>query len=191
MLDHSSIHYSDGLRFLHKNFEKFKGKFDIIQIGITHVTSSGAGNLFTKEFLSKIKQWLTKDGILSFNAYINAVKPAAEIFQNAIVACPPKGTICHAFFTDSPEFKWKNLQKNYYFKLSEIESILHHKITPNLTYIFSKEKIRELTKDFKDQTDNHVVTEYFLSNKISFYTRGDPRSWDLEKADLILNEKPN
>ena len=62
LLEKSEIYIMDGSRYVKsKLYKKDFKKFDIIQIGVLHVTALGSGNLFTTEFLKEIKKILSKN----------------------------------------------------------------------------------------------------------------------------------
>lgn len=84
-LARQSVIVTDGRRFALRNPGR---RYDIIQIGVNNVAASGAGNLYTQDFLQTLQQMLTPGGVLTTWASAPAVKAAARVFQNIAVASP-------------------------------------------------------------------------------------------------------
>lgn len=85
LIDRSPVFITDGRRYVERNAMPKGEKFDLIQIGVFHVTSSGAGGLFTKEFQTDLRLILTPEGAIAFNAYLPAVRTAFDIFKKGLI----------------------------------------------------------------------------------------------------------
>lgn len=174
----SNIVITDGRNFVNKYSTKVK--YDYIQIGVFRTTTSGAGNLFTYEFLSKIKKILGDNGVLSFNAAAPAVKAGLKVFDNIIIYSPSEGSVADVFFSDNlnfnnlifEEFKYKNLF------IEKKTNKLNFEIPKSAFFLKDKELINYFLKDITMQTDDLVATEYFLStNTYLIDNKEDNRHW--------------
>jgi spermidine synthase len=85
LLHNSKVYITDGRRYVARKAINESDRFDLIQVGVFHVTSSGAGSLFTTEFQAQMRKLLSPNGALSFNAYLSAVKSGYEVFEKGIV----------------------------------------------------------------------------------------------------------
>lgn len=174
----SNIVITDGRNFVNKYSSKVK--YDYIQIGVFRTTTSGAGNLFTYEFLRKIKKILGDNGVLSFNAAAPAVKAGLKVFDNIIIYSPSDGSVADVFFSNNlkfnnlifEEFKYKNLF------IEKKKNKLNFEIPKSAFFLRDKELINYFLKDITMQTDDLVATEYFLSTNIYLIdNKEDNRHW--------------
>jgi hypothetical protein len=189
-----NIFITDGRRFVNKL--QRKRQYDIVQIGVFHVTSASAGNLFTREFLDRIKAITADDGLITFNAYVPVVADAIDRFRGVLIASRGNGQVADVFLLPNKPIDI-NLLDSYWATRKIIDSNLLTSgkqeiyLTPNppeAFFIFSKSKIAQLLVGIAGQTDNFLRTEYFLNNKIALPGTHDPRIWPAESADVFLKK---
>ena len=189
LLKNSKIIVTDGRRFINKSDDKF----DFIQIGVFQVTGSGAGNLFTKEFLKKVGSLLAPNGVLTFNAYLPAVKVGMEIFPNVFIASRGENEVSDVFFWNrSPKIKSDNLiaiyprNRKYYVNLFKNDPLVNTTLTGREFFIFDKTDIQTWLRGISPQLDDLVATEYYLTKKISWEGEHDSRIWKRTPSSVLV-----
>ena len=143
LISNAEIYTMDGGRFIRtKASQKNFKKFDVIQIGIFHITVSGAGNLFTKEFLSEAKKLLNPGGLISSHAYLNAVKAGTKVFESVYVFGndDEDRIAAEAIFTDQNELSEANLKSR------------HEKTTKDILYKLNKDEWESLNTKINYKT---------------------------------------
>ena len=73
-LKRSKVFLTDGRRFLQT---QPAARFDYIHIGVHRASTSGTGNLFSKDFLATLKGHLSPGGVVTFYAYPPVVSKRA------------------------------------------------------------------------------------------------------------------
>lgn len=200
LINASEVHVTDGRRYVSRKALPENLKFDFIQVGVFHVTSSGAGGLFTTEFQHDLRSLLTPNGGLSFNAYLPAVKSGFEVFEKGIVVARELGRgVADVVFFNNNDVDIVGGLRRYPVIIDEYR--LGRRNTDKLVttipeWAFSEKDPRWAFPD-KDvivsaldpvafQTDDLVATEYFLTqtttwpheSKTSSTVSLDPRYWD-------------
>ena len=199
LLSTSQVHITDGRRYVQKNINSLE-KFDFIQVGVYRTTTAGAGNLFTREFLSNLKKILSVDGVISFNAYMPAVKAALREFNNIVIMARSEHSVSDVIMSNKEskvhDFvdKYIHTRKNIFDKINkEGMSQLFSKNIPLASFfIIGNEEISLILEEIEMQTDDKIPTEYFFTNRTKYFKNGeDSRNWPLVKSayltELIKN----
>src|SRR5690606_3046860 len=113
MLEDSTVHIMDGERFVNRVLATEAGTYDFIQVGILHVSSAGAWNLFTREFQEKLKTLLSDDGVLMFNAYANPIKSSLDVFDNIVIGAPAPTSIAQVVMRDGEPIDAATFRADY------------------------------------------------------------------------------
>lgn len=194
----SDVHVMDGARFINRmNYSPSRKSYDIIQIGVFHVTASGAGNLFTREFIVTLKQFLAPDGVLTFNAYAPVVKAVHSLFSTSWIASHGPLTVSDVFLSKAA---WKTgggdfqsaLDQRYQQAWSMLCEVRRKAgldncapvTPPPTTFLISDAaKIETLLSKIEPQTNDRIVTEHFLYWDGALRPKWDPRFYDVNDAD--------
>jgi hypothetical protein len=195
-LERANVYVTDGRRFVLKNANE---RYDIIQIGLNNSSSSGAGNLYTREFTSALRRLLTPDGVLTMNADAAAVKSLLDVFANIAVVSPGVNSIAGhiaselqaegsgarvthliAWNEDKPKLFRDRLKMAHQYPAVLPMNTADAPITvrPNwLTgcIMFSPD-INAALAPVRGATDDLPVTEYFLTQRETI--NGIPRTTD-------------
>ena len=208
ILAKSDVHITDGRRYVTRKAIPDGERFDLIQVGVFHVTSSGAGGLFTEEFQRQLRSILTPEGVLSFNAYLPAVKTGFNVFEKGIVYAKELGRqIADVMFFNNDGIDIDTGLQRYAGSLSYIETMMRN--TANLKtlipnwymtaddprYFFTnRASMLKALEDIAPQTDDLPATEYYLSrptvwNASEQYstTKKDPRYWERIEGACALD----
>lgn len=198
MLKEADIYIMDGARFiLSKQHDETIEPFDIIQIGVFHITSAGAGNLFTREFLEGLKPFLKEGGVVSTNAYVNSVKSGLDVFESTYLFGRGDG-FNDVVYTNRPHKTPQEVKSDY---LATRASMLHRVEALGLQDAFNtsigvtkllltNDDIASEIRSFKPQTNDHVISGHFLVNKTAFMeVSSDPRLWPkFDKTITLITE---
>lgn len=191
-LDHAVVTITDGRRYVTKLGKEQKGTYDYVQIGVFHSTSSGAGNLFTRDFLKQVKQMMKPDGVLTFNAYLPAVQASESLFETVIVASHGPDAVADVFLSDVALETGGEFMARYIKTQEDIRRILASRpgllLNPELPagafFVWDREKLKSVVHRINAQSDDLPVTEYFLNNRV-YYDFKDPRVWPTYPADMF------
>ena len=200
-LSDAEIIIGDGKRYLNHTNNMDDIKFDIIQIGVFHVTSPGSGSLFTKETLYALKNRLNDGGVLTTNAYLNSVKAGLNVFEATYIFSRGDAKISDVVYMKKPQLSREEFIERYKITIKNLNKKLDRngiKQYFNLTaptgafVIVNKEKIIQSLHNINAQTDDLPATEYFLSQKTRFGGRyNDSRLWPNRLADIFINDLKN
>ena len=189
LLNKSQIYVTDGRRYVQKIINKSAEKFDYIQIGVYRTTTAGAGNLFTREFLASLKKILSPDGVVSFNAYMPAVKAALEEYSNMVIMARSDYQVADVVMSNGSYINKKSFIKKYIstrnliftsLEKNKLMPYFSKKIPPNSFFIIGKKNIELILEDITTQTDDIIATEYFFTNRTKYKINGeDSRHWPL------------
>jgi spermidine synthase len=184
-LKRSVVRIDDGRRFLQHHRDE---KFDYIQIGVHRATTSGTGNLFSQDFLRKIRENLSPGGVVSFYAYPPVVKGALAVFGDVAVftkndslgialATAEENYILRpgfnrrhetaegkvgSFLTAKSVWKDGSCQTPIEMNVKRVDNV--RPWMPCEAVIYPKSAISDKLANIKPATDDHLVTEYFLNN---------------------------
>ncbi|UFW39761.1 spermidine synthase [Bradyrhizobium sp. WSM471] len=204
---------TDGRRFALRNPER---RYDIIQIGVNNVAASGAGNLYTQDFLQTLRHMLTPGGVRTTWASAPAVKAATHVFQDIAVASPganvgPSAEAARAYnakgsgarvahllaWNGDDGARFRELLTSAASKIPALMPIdpKSPKIAARPNWldgclIFS-EDIQRLLVPVKAATDDLPVTEYFLTQRetiLGVNPSLDSRSWGKPSGCIELNQ---
>lgn len=192
MLDHSVVTITDGRRYVTKLGKDQEGSYDYVQIGVFHSTSSGAGNLFTRDFLKQVKKMMKPDGVLTFNAYLPAVQAAEPLFKTVIVASHGPQSVADVFLSDAELALDSDFGQRYRKMHNEISRIaakqpnllLNADLPTEAFFVWNRERLKSVVHRINAQSDDLPVTEYFLNNRV-YYEFEDPRVWPSYPADMF------
>jgi len=185
-LKRADVHLTDGRRFLqsHKN-----EKFDYVHIGVHRASTSGAGNLFSQDFLGNIRDHLSPGGLITFYAYPPVVKAALNVFGDVAVfaknggvgiayATAEKNYILRDGFYERHKaasakigsyFEAISLYKNNAcpLQLPSDKSEIHKNPIwmPCEPVVYRKAALGIMLREIVPATDDLLVTEYYLNNK--------------------------
>ena len=185
MIDDSTVVITDGRRYLNKTRAKGGGNFDYIQIGVYRVTTAGAGNLFTQEFLSSLKDLLAPGGVISFNAYMPAVKAVLDEFDNVIVAARSETAVADVLLSCGKPQTPEGFMQSYLSMRERLKrSIANEPSAPfdiepphDAFFLVGQEVLRPILSDISTQTDDLIATEYFATNTTTYQASEDSRYW--------------
>lgn len=199
------IHISDGRRFVSKRKDSGR-KYDLIYLDIYYIYSSGAGNLFTREFLSDMRSMLSGEGVLVMSAYVPAVKAGLQVFQNVIVVSRGEYKRADVFMVNNNEYDVSSFPENLHLVLKAMEKDVEKRglrervyfpgdikrFTESAFAILDRDVLEALTADVTMQTDDLVASEYYLNNKVVFdqyqYFNGLIRYWPSAETPLDPNK---
>lgn len=196
LLAKSQIHIVDGSRYVNKVKVANEKPFDLVQVGVFHVTSSGAGNLFTREFIATLKSILSPDGVITFNAYVPAVKACEELFSTILIASRGPEKNADVILTNRAGINEGNFIDQYLqtrrtvlrkAEQSSLRTNFYVEAPADGFFIYKRETIKNILADFKPQTNDLLVTEHFLTNR-SYFEYKDPRVYPARFADITVNE---
>ena len=193
VLSASEIHILDGARYMnHLDSSQNANKFDFIQIGISHVTAAGAGNLFTREFLAKASKFLTRDGVISINAYAPVVSMLKADNKNFFIYSVGNGYVADLFIT----FK-ENSNKDLLNRFKSSYQVICNKLSKELGVklidvapstenfiINGNRSFNSKINDIHPLTYNNLITDHFVFQRISIPGQIDPRAWGSDYASI-------
>ncbi len=89
---HPKVEYvvTDGRRFVQKALARHE-KYDFIQVGVTNIKQAGTNNIYSIEFLTKLKKLLNPNGYIGAYCYTGLARMGLELFDTAFVF-PANGT---------------------------------------------------------------------------------------------------
>ena len=187
VLEDSEIHILDGARYLNKlDYSLTENRFDLIQIGVSHVTASGAGNLFTREFLIQASKSLKKGGVISSNAYAPLVSMLKADNRNFFIYSSGNGFPADVFIT-RVEYSDETLLErfNFGYRLICKNFIEYARATTTDIAPSDKNFIINSNKDFTSQvrdirplTYNTLITDHFIFQRNAIPGQLDSRVWD-------------
>lgn len=185
----TNVHVTDGRRFL---MHEAVGSYDYVHIGVDRATTSGAGNLFSQDFLEMIRARLTERGIASFVAYPAVVKAALQVFPSVIVLATPDGIgVAYAF--NSAEFFDKTWNDDLAFQHREVSDSLAQVSDgvsisiggSDLQFALLTQQLESMTRAIPAATDDLLTTEFYLNQRNEVFpgqandgTRRDLRVWE-------------
>lgn len=198
LLASADVYITDGRRYVARKAIPDGERFDLIQIGVFHVTSSGAGGLFTDEFQRQLRSILTPDGAISYNAYLPAVKTAFGIFQKGIVYSRELGRQVSdvlLFNNDQVDIlagtrRYPDIVRQVARTMPDSNmvktSVPRWYFSPDdPRYFFTDRKvILSALKGIASQTDNLPASEFYFTQRTTWKngqfstTRLDPRYWE-------------
>jgi spermidine synthase len=175
-LNEYKVVVNDGRRYMQQLPED--EKFDYIHIGVDRASTTGAGNLFSREFIQKVHDRLNPDGVATFYGYPPVVNAAVDIYED-FAAFAPKSGIVVFLGSNTKGFVSKAIDSGEFAKnFAEAVSILSDKNgsafigDTKLTglresgWYMKKEQIEELFSDINvTATDNLLATEYYINQE--------------------------
>jgi len=199
------IYITDGRRFINKMKKKNAIGYDLIQVGVFHVTSAGAGNLFTREMLQDYKKILSPTGVLTFNAYLPSIRPGQKIFKNIVIASRGEGKVADSFLLKNEYYPIEKFSIFYNKNRKKIINLIEKNglqkdincaIYSDAFLVFKKESMEAGLKNVSSQFDDRVVTEYFLTSKTTWdktkaklkISTIDPRLWEKNSLDIFFRD---
>ncbi len=197
LIETSEVHVTDGRRFVNKN-PGLEGQFDIIELGINHITSAGSGGLYTEEFLGKLKTLLTPSGVLAFYAYLPAVKMAEQIFRNVVVASPGEIGVSEVFLSDNTDFDAANFQNQFMTYREEIlkqidsrnlNSVFNSKLTGDEFLTVDRQFIHTKLVSIDGLRDDRVSSEFYLGSNLTWDKNTyDLRTWKKSPGSILVGK---
>lgn len=209
-LSRSNVYLTDGRRFAMKNRTN---RYDFIQIGLNNSSSSGAGNLYTREFADTLRRMLTPEGVLTMNGDAAAVKALLTVFSNLAIASPGADStaaqvsqqmkaegsgarVAHviAWNNDDPTlFRNRlNLARNYpaVMPVNAAASVITGRPNWATGCILFRSDIATALAAVRAATDDLPVTEYFLTQQETIEgapAGSDPRVWGTPSGCMPLS----
>jgi spermidine synthase len=185
----TNVYVTDGRRFL---MHEAVGSYDYVHIGVDRATTSGAGNLFSQDFLEMIRARLTEKGVVSFVAYPAVVKAALQVYPEVVVLAQPDGIgVAYAF--NSAEFfdtMWNNdlgAQHKQVAELlaQEIDGVSISVGGGDLQFALMTPELKRMTSAIPAATDDLLATEFYLNQRNEVFpgqandgVRRDLRVWE-------------
>lgn len=165
-LKEAKVYHMDGRRFLTFNKDK---KYDYIHIGVARASTSGAGNLFSREFLKVVHEHLTANGMVSFYAYPPVLKAAVNIFDDIAIFKQSNGT-CQAICLKNGSIFKKIWPQQFVDNFNHVINNVYHGNSNNLytgndIFYISKDSIKEHLVNIPESTDDFLATEYYLNQR--------------------------
>lgn len=165
-LENSKIFLGDGRRFLQSHIDD---KFDYIHIGVHRASTSGTGNLFSKDFLKKLRDHLTPGGVVTFYGYPPVVKGALDVFGDVAVFTK-NGSIGITYCTAEEDYIIRDgFSQRYSVARERVGSFLspgkRPYWLPGESVVYPKAALAALLEGILPATDDHLVTEYYLTNR--------------------------
>jgi spermidine synthase len=165
-INSGTLFIGDGRRYLQSNPSL---RFDLVHIGVHRASTTGSGNLFSKDFLALVKSHLKSKGLVSFYSYPTVVKAATQVFGNVVVFSK-NGSIGHTFATaESAKFITKEFWTRYQIAQSRIGAQLEFSQEnvklENSSVYYPKNRLVQLLKDLDTSSDDKIVTEYYINNR--------------------------
>jgi predicted membrane-bound spermidine synthase len=195
-INRGSLYIGDGRRYLQSNPT---ARFDLVHIGVDRASTTGAGNLFSKDFLSLIKTHLKPRGVVSFYSYPNVVKAAINVFGDVVVFSKV-GSIGHTFATvEKNEIISAEFWRRYTSAVGKVGgelgfSNVSTKVEGASIY-YPYSALKRVLSKIEESTDNMILTEYYINSRTEIipglYKLGSPvdyRIWPVN--DLALNFSP-
>jgi spermidine synthase len=185
-LSRANVHTTDGRRFLQSHK---KEQFDYVHVGIHRASTSGAGNLFSQNFLEKIRDHLSPGGVVTFYAYPPVVKAALNVYGDVAVftkngsigiayATAEKNYILRSGFYErhrtasakigsyfEPTSLSKNNARPLQLPADKVEIHKNPIWMPGESVVYSKAALEIILKEIVPTTDDLLVTEYYLNNR--------------------------
>ena len=204
----SDVHITDGRRYVARKAIPYGERFDLIQVGVFHVTSSGAGGLFTEEFQRQLRSLLTPEGALSFNAYLPAVKTGFHVFKKGIVYARELGRqVADVLFFNNDGIDIDAELQRYAGVLSYARTTIRNTASirtfipdwymtaDDPRYFFTdRTSILNALEGIAPQIDDLPATEYYLSRPTTWniseqyvVTKKDPRYWERIEGAYALD----
>jgi len=176
-LELSNVYVTDGRRFVNKHPDE---RYDFIQVGVYHVTASGSGSLFTREFQAQLRDLLTPNGVLTFNAYPPAIKASLALFSEVVVVSHESmvGTM-FASNVSLPALTAAWVSRLPPSIFADGVATSERAYWPNAC-VYSRVQVADLVSDVREQTDALPVTEYFITqrqNIVGARNEDDLRRW--------------
>ncbi len=191
-IESGNLYIGDGRRYLQSNPT---ARFDLVHIGVHRASTTGAGNLFSKDFLTLVRTHLNPHGIVSFYSYPTVVKAAMDVFGDVVVFANV-GSIGHAFATTarngiiSSEF-WERYEIAQTKVGGQLEISNHNANIEGASVYYPYESLRVILSKMNESSDNMIVTEYYLNNRTEIvpglYKSGNPvdyRIWPISNLAL-------
>lgn len=192
-LKDSEIHILDGARYLNKlDLSLNDNRFDLIQIGISHVTAAGAGNLFTREFIAQASKSLTEGGVISSNAYAPLISVLKADNRNFFIYSNGNGYMANVFITKMKYDDQTLLERfNLSYKLicknfNQYVGATWIDLAPsqNNFIINSNKDFKFQIRDIKPLTYNNLITDHFIFQRNAIPGQVDPRAWGSDYASI-------
>lgn len=196
-LDKANVIIMDGSRFVNKLIQSHaKRKFDLVEVGISHVTSAGAGNLFTREFFQKLSTILSPNGVITSNAYAPLIKHLTIDKKRFFIYSYGNDKVSDLYFTNNIEDESSlrdRFQQSYqilYEQHGEKLCLSNGKNGDVLQHfvILDRQKVSSHLKEIEPLTYDRLVTDHFVFQNISTPGAIDPRIWKDDKVDLSGHE---
>jgi spermidine synthase len=196
-IDKGTLYIGDGRRYLQSNP---LSRFDLVHIGVHRASTTGAGNLFSQDFLTLVKSHLKPKGLVSFYSYPTVVKAATQVYGNVVVFSKI-GSIGHTFATaETSNFITEEFWARYEIAQSkvgaELEFSQENVNMDNTSVYYPKIRLMKLLNDVDSSTDDNIATEYYINNRTEIipglYKAGSPvdyRVWP--PNDLAINFSPD
>lgn len=179
-IDRSNVYLMDGRRFL---MHYSKRQYDWVHIGVDRATTSGAGNLFSRDFFQTVHDRLSPQGLISFQSYPSAVKAALEVFPETMVLRPSDGTGFAIASKDASVFSgnWtERLSVNLQNGLKLISQKQGNVLLQSLFREWEKgillrnQELWKTLKQIPSASDDFLVTEFYLNQRNEIH----PGVWD-------------
>jgi spermidine synthase len=193
VLKNSEIHILDGARYINSlDTSSVESKFDLIQIGVNHVTAAGAGNLFTREFLAQAAKNLAENGIISTNAYAPVVSMLKAENKHFFIYSSGNGYPADLFITNqqhNSKVLFNRLKASYKLMCGNLlknQTIEPLDLAPPYgNFIINGNKsFDSLIRGIKPLTYNTLNTDHFVFQRIAIPDQVDSRVWDSAFASI-------
>jgi len=193
VLKDCEIHILDGARYLNNlDLSLINNQFDLIQIGVNHVTAAGAGNLFTREFLTQASKSLTQGGVISSNAYAPLVSMLKADNRNFFIYSSGNGYPADIFmskigYSDKSLLERFNLAYGLICKnFNEDREATFIDLAPaNKNFIINSNKdFTYYIRDIRPLTYNNLITDHFIFQKNTIPGQLDSRVWSSDLASI-------
>ena len=163
-LKSSHVVLTDGRRYLQTHAGE---KFDYIHIGVHRASTSGTGNLFSKELLRELKSHLTPGGAVTFYAYPPVVKAALDVFGDVAVFTR-NGSIGITYCTvEQSHIVREGFLDRYNAASAKAGGNFEANEGPpwldGAAIFYPKPALTGLLSGMPPATDDHLVTEYYLN----------------------------
>ena len=193
VLKDCEIHILDGARSLNNlDLSLTENRFDLIQIGVSHVTAAGAGNLFTREFLAQASKSLTKGGVISSNAYAPLISMLKADNRSFFIYSSGNGYPADVYITkiqysdeallERFNFAYGLICKNF----NEYAEATSTGTSPNdKNFIINSNKdFTFQIRDIRPLTYNTLITDHFIFQRNAIPGQVDSRVWDGNFASI-------
>lgn len=187
-LDKAELHIMDGRRFLLNYPDR---RFDYIHIGVDRASTTGAGNLFSREFIKLARERLSSKGIISLYGYPPVLSGAIHDFTDvyvfsavsgitvALLSADENRPISKAMATKEFEERFKKAvhilngaEKSVFANAGPFSALL------GKGWYADKEAVSKIVAHLNVASDDLLVTEYYANQESEIR----PQSFRLNRA---------